>query len=86
MDVGVARVVTAGVTLKAKGALVLAMKLASPGKLAVRLLLPPGSVVLCNSATPSLLSVAVPNVAVPLLKVIVPVAAPFGVAGEALLP
>ena len=82
----VLRAVTAGVTVNGYAALVLAWKLASPGKDAVRLVVPPGIKEFCNSAMPSLASGAVPSVLLPLLKVIVPVAAPFGFAAGALLP
>lgn len=80
------RVVTAGTTVNGTGALVLALKLASPGKAAVRLSFPPGSATVCSSAMPSLARGAVPSVVVPLLKVMVPVAAPLGLAAVALLP
>jgi hypothetical protein len=78
--------VTAGVTVKFTAELVLARKLASPGKTAVRLFAPPGSVVVCNSAIPSLARADVPMVAVPLLKVMVPVAAPLGLVADAVWP
>jgi hypothetical protein len=84
--VGVARVVMAGVTVKFTTELVLARKLASPGKAAVRALAPPGSRAVCNSAIPSLAIAAVPKDVLPLLKVMVPVAAPLGTEAEALWP
>jgi hypothetical protein len=83
---GVLKTVTAGTTVKEYGELVLARKLGSPGNAAVRLLFPPGSMVVCSSAMPSLASAAVPSVVLPFLNVMVPVAAPFGFADEALLP
>jgi hypothetical protein len=78
--------VTAFCTVKLTAELVLALKLASPGNAAVRLSLPTGSNAVWNSATPALLNCAVPSVAVPLLKVIVPVAAPSGFDRDELFP
>jgi hypothetical protein len=84
---GVLKVVTAGVTENdTGGAVVLALKLESPGKTAVRLSVPPGRTTVWSSATPSLAMGAVPRVVAPVLKVMVPVAAPLGFAAEALLP
>jgi len=83
---GVPTAVTAGTTLKLTAALVLALKLASPGNDAVRLLPPPDNITVCNSATPSLVSGAVPKSVLPVLNVIVPVAAPFGLLADALFP
>jgi hypothetical protein len=81
-----ARVETAGTTVNGYGELVLARKLASPGKAAVRVSVPPGNKVVCISAMPLLARVAVLKVVLPFLKVTMPVATPFGFAADALLP
>jgi len=61
------------------------LKLASPGNTAVRLLVPPGSVV--SAARPRLhLRVPRPQRRRALLNVMVPVAGPLGLAADALLP
>ena len=86
LKTGAETVVTAGVTLSAAGALVLAKKLESPGKEAVRLLFPAGIVLVSNSAMPSDPIVELPNLALPFKNVTVPVAAPFGLLADELLP
>jgi hypothetical protein len=66
--------------------LVLAKKLASPGNVAVTESLPAGTKLVTSSAMPLLVIAAEPKAVPPALNVMFPVATPFGLAADAVLP